>query len=35
VLVVGDRLDETEDVLAAVGVEALEENGVGRAVFTG
>ncbi len=35
VFVVGDGLDEAEDVLAAVGVEAIEENGVGSAVFAG
>jgi hypothetical protein len=35
VLVVGDGLDEAEDVFAAVGVEALEKNGVGSAVFAG
>jgi hypothetical protein len=35
VLVVGDGVDEAEDVLAAVGVKAIEENGVGSAVFAG
>jgi hypothetical protein len=35
VLVVGDGIDEAEDVLAALGIEAVEENGVGGAFFAG
>jgi hypothetical protein len=35
VLVVGDGIDETENVFAAIGVETIEKDGVGCAVFAG
>jgi hypothetical protein len=35
VLVVGDGIDEPEDVFAAIGIEAIEKDGVGGAVFAG
>jgi hypothetical protein len=33
VLVVGDGIDETEDVFAAIGVKPIEKYGIGGAVF--
>ena len=35
VLMVRDRGDQTEDVLAAVGIKAIEKGGVGGAVVAG
>jgi hypothetical protein len=35
VFVVGYRGGQTQDVLAAIGVETVEENGVGCTVFAG
>jgi hypothetical protein len=35
VLVIGYRSGQAEDVLAAIGVEAVKENGIRRTVFAG